>query len=385
MQECSQFLAADKILTNIYRTIRTNVNLKRFEIIADTRNDKNKSPVHVAEDCLGLESWCVKHLYQYGHRLLQAKPPEEINKLLTGILLLNPDIATYWSLRRKWVPLDLEYELRFTLLALSVKPTSLEVFNHRKWAILQSEGSLFEQEMETVYSVTEKYPNNYHAWQYAKTITAHFLTDNLNRGKALYKQWFYSEKWLKRHVSDHSALTYRQFLLKTIFRMAVFRTFIRPGKKSFERQIYDEYEFDEHSMPSFAIGLGLLLYELQLNNEMIEYFEGKEALWHHRRFVFYFVHWLIQMYTKKTGNKFNEWAKSTESAKDYLDLNGIDIEGLSFDEEVLVQRVFQELPKHEASFLNSLSLNDPEQKRLRTQHIRWLDNYLALTVTLSYW
>ena len=46
---------------------------KEFDIVPVTVNH-NKSPVIHVEHCLGLESWCVRHVYCYTyHRLMDAR------------------------------------------------------------------------------------------------------------------------------------------------------------------------------------------------------------------------------------------------------------------------------------------------------------------------
>lgn len=60
-------------------------------------NEKNKSPVLHIDHNLGLESWCVKHIYRYAYdHLFEARkllrngklPPcktESLNRLLIGL------------------------------------------------------------------------------------------------------------------------------------------------------------------------------------------------------------------------------------------------------------------------------------------------------------
>ncbi|KAI8434121.1 hypothetical protein MSG28_012255 [Choristoneura fumiferana] len=44
-----------------------------FDIVPVDSNFKNKSPVLHVENCLGLESWCVKHVYMYCYSELMDK------------------------------------------------------------------------------------------------------------------------------------------------------------------------------------------------------------------------------------------------------------------------------------------------------------------------
>lgn len=91
-------------------------------------NSKNKSPVLYEQHNVGLESWCVKHVYSYAcsflfdHKELLSKRKitsskmETINTLLTGAILINPDVATFWNMKRVLVEMDflnVERELHF--------------------------------------------------------------------------------------------------------------------------------------------------------------------------------------------------------------------------------------------------------------------------------
>lgn len=61
-----------------------------------------------------------------------------VNKLLLGVLLLNPDVTVFWNMRREMVQrshLDPHSELHFTSVVLSRKPKSAEVFIYRKWLL----------------------------------------------------------------------------------------------------------------------------------------------------------------------------------------------------------------------------------------------------------
>ncbi|XP_068081653.1 protein prenyltransferase alpha subunit repeat-containing protein 1 isoform X3 [Anabrus simplex] len=139
------FPAAERILADIETVFKKDPELREFDIIPVTLN-QNKSPVHHEEHCLGLESWCVRHVYCYAyHRLMDARQqkhrrtdPSAISRMLLGALLLNPDVQTFWNMRRELVEagyLDASSELHFTVVVLSKKPKSAEVFTHRKWLL----------------------------------------------------------------------------------------------------------------------------------------------------------------------------------------------------------------------------------------------------------
>lgn len=117
-----------------------------FEIIPAASN-QNKSPVIHMEHNLGLEGWCVKYVYEYAHKtVLQSRQcrkqycnTSDLKKYLNVAILLNPDVATFWNMRRVLVEkdqLNLVKEFQFTALVLSVKPKSNEAFAYRRWLYL---------------------------------------------------------------------------------------------------------------------------------------------------------------------------------------------------------------------------------------------------------
>lgn len=124
-----------------------------FDIVPAEENFRNKSPVLHLFNCLGLESWCVKHVYMYCYSELMdkyfAKPKrkalkpssvncERITKLLNLTLLINPELTSLWNKRREMVLksfLEKTKELQFTKLVLSRKPKCNDAFSYRRWIL----------------------------------------------------------------------------------------------------------------------------------------------------------------------------------------------------------------------------------------------------------
>lgn len=107
--------------------------------------------VHVDHN-LGLESWCAQHVYDHAHRTLishrrqtqqqqlrtlqQQQQSDSLAKYLNVALLINPDVTTFWHIRRQLVQknrLSINKELQFSALVLSMKPKSNEAFAYRRW------------------------------------------------------------------------------------------------------------------------------------------------------------------------------------------------------------------------------------------------------------
>lgn len=75
---------------------------------------------------------CSKHIYIYMFYLGST----ETVSLLTSALLLNPEVLTFWNMRRELIldgylkPND---ELQFSAVVLTFKPKCAEIFSYRRW------------------------------------------------------------------------------------------------------------------------------------------------------------------------------------------------------------------------------------------------------------
>ncbi|KOC69776.1 Protein prenyltransferase alpha subunit repeat-containing protein 1 [Habropoda laboriosa] len=184
------FPAAEKILSDIENVLKKNPSLKSFEIIPAEDNE-NKSPVFHQEDSLGLASWCVQPLYCYAHRRLfelrqnkhRREEPSTVARWLLGALLLNPDVTTFWNMRRELVrshKLDASEEFLFSRLVLYHKPKCFEAFAYRRWLlsyILNTKDGHYDPEpadsplcteLDIATTCADRYASNYHAWSHRR-------------------------------------------------------------------------------------------------------------------------------------------------------------------------------------------------------------------------
>ncbi|XP_015109533.1 protein prenyltransferase alpha subunit repeat-containing protein 1 [Diachasma alloeum] len=340
MQE-DVFPAAEKILSDIENVLRKDVNLESFEIIPSP-DSENRSPVYHDENSLGLASWCVQPLYTYAYtrlidlRLneLRREDPSTVSRWLMGALLLNPDVSTFWNMRRELVKsgrLDPLEELRFTRAVLYYKPKCFEAFSYRRWLVkftlVEQQHpnvdveSLLRTEMTVSGTSADRYANNYHAWSHREQmiLTYEALCPS-SLGSLLISEWEAAGKWCSCHVSDHSGLSYRQFLLKRLLllerqsaesrlavvpeelarRRDIILDFVKAAKGSEEVFLmYDGGSAEVlevlHSCrrgrrngvdyDRVLMGLSYWIEDCKLNEELIEAFPGHEALWYHRRFL----------------------------------------------------------------------------------------------------
>lgn len=124
-----------------------------FEIVPVEANFQNKSPVLLVENCLGLESWCVKHVYMFCYTEIMNKllpkqkrktlkptsfASDRLIRLLNVTLLVNPELNSLWNRRREMIlklVLEKTSELQFTKLVLSRKPKCNDAFAYRRWIL----------------------------------------------------------------------------------------------------------------------------------------------------------------------------------------------------------------------------------------------------------
>lgn len=298
------YAAAEKILSDLYTLFSKDPKLKSFEILPVVQIE-NKSPIHVEEHCLALESWCVPHIYCYAyknlmnHRQIKGKlrDVEKCNTLLMGALLLNPDITTFWNMRKELIrsgKLDPYFDLHFTSVILTFKPKCADLYSFRKWILkylVQSSRNninLYENEIQICEAAAHRYSNNYHAWTHRIWCLTQSFPNSLQR------EWAASMKWVQRHVSDYSGFHYRQKLITFLLSYIESRSYDEEVIKLILFSVdeatsgflhnFKTYELSAQTIP---LALKIFIYELSLNSDLIWNFVGHEALWCHRRFIFH--------------------------------------------------------------------------------------------------
>ncbi|XP_016982526.1 protein prenyltransferase alpha subunit repeat-containing protein 1 [Drosophila rhopaloa] len=216
----------EKIITDINAVFLKDQDLASFEIIPKETNC-NKSPVVHVEHNLGLESWCAQHVYDHAHRTLishrrqssaqqlrtlqQQQQSDSLAKYLNVALLINPDVTTFWHIRRQLVQknrLSINKELQFSALVLSIKPKSNEAFAYRRWLYsFQSADAIdWPNEIGICERAADRCASNYHAWSHRQWI--------LQSGPCLIQsELLRTEKFMRKHISDYSCYHYRQVLL----------------------------------------------------------------------------------------------------------------------------------------------------------------------------
>lgn len=216
-----------------------------FEIVnTEEKQNKNKSPVIHIEHHLGLESWCVHHVYRHAHAIILAaskKHPKacggdassvdshsgkctthqpfssNLTKYLNCALLINPDVATFWNCRRRLFQknrLQIRKEFQFTSIVLSKKPKSNDAFFYRRWLYsFQSHESIdWARELSLCERCASKTSSNYHAWCHRQWVLqkAPFL---------MQYELATTERFIRRHIADFNGYHHRQFVLRKLYEL----------------------------------------------------------------------------------------------------------------------------------------------------------------------
>ncbi|XP_068622559.1 protein prenyltransferase alpha subunit repeat-containing protein 1 [Battus philenor] len=245
--EEDKFALVERIIKDIHVVLSKIAELRAFEIIPVDTNFRNKSPVLYFENCLGLESWCIKHVYMYCYSEIMDRycskarrkefkvcslNSERMIKLLNVTLLLNPELTLLWNKRRILVSkclLDKCSELHFTKLIISRKPKCNDAFAYRRWlleSIISDERFLsyniqefVNEELNICTQASDKSPNNYHSWNHRLWFLnkIKLLDKQFDVHAQFIKEYIFSEQWTERNVSDYCCYHYRQFCIKNIY------------------------------------------------------------------------------------------------------------------------------------------------------------------------
>lgn len=414
------FPAAERILSDIEAIFKKDPKLKEFEILPVTVNE-NKSPVHHINHSLGLESWCVPHVYCYAYNHLmdirqQRKKREDmgrVNKLLLGVLLLNPDVTVFWNMRREMVQrsnLDPHSELHFTSVVLSRKPKSAEVFIYRKWllkilfASFPFVSELLSSELEVCEMAAELYPNNYHAWNHRIWCLTQSPTQPGTSLMIHINEWHKSHKWITTHVSDHSGFQYRQHLLVILIKIIAdndslvtksvpdlldvlnfyLQLFFSPSDVSpqtnnghditkFTKKIISESFVECKYEHLDSVILALIISELILNTDLIVTFPGHEAIWSHRRFILY----TLQKYLSDVRNQGEKKTLHT-----HKDCDGIPVEK-DQKMESASEGLERRLMRFEECLYDRCKCDKNRQVNYAEKHRTWLSSVLKLQLSFN--
>eukprot|EP01039_Chlorochromonas_danica_P007576 gene7571-8376_t len=208
-------------------------------------------------------------------------------------LLIKGDLAFAYNIRKTWLKYDLfSLSKEFLLLRaiFSKHPKSPAGWDHRRWCYRQrhhltrimplQDTTLFhnsilltpteiETEKEVCRIMGERYPRNYYAWMHRlwllPQMTIYQLDDEI----------IFSEEWLRRHISDHTAA---QHYLQVL-------THILERKEALDHvilQLVPRYESSPIDMKRKV----LLLSFWQSSRKLLTERPGHESLWSIQKGIF---------------------------------------------------------------------------------------------------
>lgn len=405
----------------------------QFDIVPILENDKNKNPVLYEHHNVGLEMWCVKHVYAYIHpyllkirkqlkRNLSQSEVEKVNRLLLGAVLLQPDVSTFWNMRRELIELNLvkaSKDLLLTKLVLSYKSKSNEAFSHRRWIArrmlkqfstrnIQDIETLMEKEFLVANMACQKVSNNYHAWTYKIWLIENIPDLNL-KSSIIQREFSSSLDWVFFNVSEHSGFHYRQRLLLLVQQHVLFSDNYFREFKQFLASYLHIMNYSIESFLKCLLGtvisksddrcvslLCLLLFELLYTcQELNKSYPGHESIWYHRRFVlhsllhtvyrFFNLEWIRNVNVKDTNlNKNSNIIRaSLADSGDYKKLqeNGEKFPKLFKAEPRIVENTFlyKLLLKTETDFVNNnIICTNIVQSDLAKKHENWLKHIMQI-------
>ncbi|OQR75269.1 protein prenyltransferase alpha subunit repeat-containing protein 1-like [Tropilaelaps mercedesae] len=316
-----------RIVCDLESLLRKHALLESFDVILKENGAEraNRSPVYVVENHLGLESWCVVPVYTFASQQLHnCYDTDKLIQLTNVLLLLNPELAVAWNHRRRLYlqrNLGLRQELQLSQLALSRKPKTAEAFFHRKWLLgqemenypLERRQAVLHSELQLCDTMASKYFSNYHAWDYRRHLVREYVE---GAPLIIESELQRSKDFLQSHVSDHSGMAYRQYILLRVNSRPLFQT------------------------------------ELQFITDLIHTFPGHEALWQHRRFCV-----LAYLGLLKSADKRFRWV-----IKDHKDPS----------------RVNRAMQEEQVFIRDVLRAGEYWQRTLCERHIRWMRDTLHI-------
>ncbi|XP_060695630.1 protein prenyltransferase alpha subunit repeat-containing protein 1 isoform X2 [Hemiscyllium ocellatum] len=380
-----------RVVKDIANAFRRNPNIDEIGLIPCLEARYNRSPIVFVENKLGVESWCVKLLLPCVHSKLvlyrQRKlwlDRDALTDLTCTLLLLNPDFTTAWNVRR-WLYQKVVQEACLPNLR-----------NNANLRVLSTEQMhrIIQDEMAVCTDAAGRYPSNYNAWSHRIWILQHVAKCNL---KILLDELSNTKYWVSTHVSDHSGFHYRQFLLKSVAGSSRNAAIAKAGglvRKSSSKDLSASQSTpakeEGASADTYTVDVPLMIEEeMELCTDLIESYPGHEALWCHRRCVFYLWH----CWNRERLQVLSDPSKRSDGTVDNVQLatsdsysfQGMDVDGVADTAKQGYTQETKRLKRGPSLDLNSLleehrfidtilaNCTNIEQARFASAYRKWLD------------
>ncbi|CAF0976622.1 unnamed protein product [Rotaria magnacalcarata] len=206
----------------------------------------------------------IKPIVNLCYSFIFSKDYQQDNQLniSTRVLLCYiTECLTSWNIRRRLLLsriINIQEELQFLDILLNLKPKSEQLFRYRRW-ILKQEGIdkvSTNKELELCDRTAEKHFINYASWLHRRWIIQYL---NVNIDEELER----NRLWLENNLSDSSGYSFRAHLLS--------------------KKVLDE---------------NLIRNELNMNDNMLEFYYDRESLWIYRQTLI-FLAMKFEMIDKK--------------------------------------------------------------------------------------
>lgn len=159
----------------------------------------------------------TQKLFDLRPNIESAESHDDIFKLASELLLINPDFYTVWNIRREALlehvrrhPEQAESiwkdELSFTIECLKKNEKSYSVWQHRIWILSRMPSSEYETEILLCNTFLAKDERNFHCWDYRS-----YISDIAQRD--LEKEFQFTTEKIKSNFSNFSAWHRRHKLL----------------------------------------------------------------------------------------------------------------------------------------------------------------------------
>lgn len=384
-----------------------------------TENSKNKSPVLYEENCIGLESWCKSHIQCYSHSVLlknrkklsrkqlSQDDMKNLNHVLMGGLLVQPNVVTFWNMKRELVEneiLTIQQELYFTEILLSMYPKSYESFSYRKWLLTQNyknnkDFNFFINESRICESTASKTPNNYHSWNYRIWCMEILWRIHPEIDALIISELTFSLNWITNHISEQSGYNYRQYLINNLKESKSFSYSILKNSNFNIAVKYLDLPFpncdpthtlqilfgrsllypDNEAFPKYVNMISLLVGDLSYISSELNYLYSKhKCIWNYRKFL---IMKLLELLHDYHGLEFKyslQMKKYDANPKNESNILDLEINELSAPKPELHKKItasnfYTLLIKKEGEFIEACrNTDDQSQFNLPKLHWKWL-------------
>lgn len=322
--------------------------------------------------------------------------------------------------------------------------------------LVQDKSSLLQEELRLSEMIANRYHSNYHAWSHRMWSLQHLLPDSFNihvkkkTPKTIFFETIQNEapefinhavttseflfittneisctyleeletnfKWISSHVSDHSGLHFRKFLLTQILSFVkevlhssgktgyqsnycystpqqnMISVIITNGKMNVA-EFFSSYDFGdyqkevndyllklEHEISLIDLAIFLILNDFKSNYSLCLLYSSHEALWCYRRFLVYAFRQIIlalDICLKNEEKRFVHQDKNgIPFAKDFKYDTEICSSGLKHSNLFLAFK--RGLLSHEEELVSRITPSDVRIKVIIRNYSLWLKNCLSI-------